>query len=179
MRWTDGSPLVNFDHWNFPDMVNAIPKKQQNTEFTFEHLNGHTKSPRNQRLASALQMLQPNYHDATRCGATFMNNYVDHSWMLVPCRVRFNTTLICQSYTKQSKRIQRILHCMGQTYMLSKWCIVHIPGAHDKNPTFQCKSWNRDRGDLNRLGDWYFTTLCLTLTVLVTTIDALQHFATG
>ena len=93
LRWTDGAPLINFKHWNFPDVVNAFPHSTADED---ERWIGETKSPANEELSSYMRQLQPHSNDGTSCAATLLPAFSTHAWFLVPCNATFKARLVCQ-----------------------------------------------------------------------------------
>ena len=93
-RWTDGSPLVNFEHWKFPDVVNAFSRHGINKE---DQWWGVAKSPANEQLNFYMKQLQP--HSGTNdtlCVATLIPALATKAWFLVPCDTKFKPRLVCQ-----------------------------------------------------------------------------------
>ena len=94
LRWTDGAPLINFEYWNFPDVVNAFPHRNMDE---YDKWTGSTKSPANEELSSYMGQLQPHFgSNSTFCAATFLPAFASNAWFLVPCDAKYKARLVCQ-----------------------------------------------------------------------------------
>ena len=137
LRWTDGAPLINFEHWNFPDVVNAFPHSNINEQTRW---NGKTKSPANEEISSYMGELQPHSGDnSTFCAATLLPAFATHAWFLVPCDAKYKARLVCQrDRTDVVRTGNHHVYCMGQSYIVSSWCIVHTVLNSDAVQNAKC-----------------------------------------
>ena len=150
-RWANGSPLVNFEHWNFPDVVNAFSCHKWNTNIE-DQWWGVAKSPANEQLNFYMKQLQP--HSGTNdtlCVATLIPALATKAWFLVPCDAKFKARLVCQ-VEKMENAPSRSLHiyCMGQAFILAKWCIVHVTLEDYDAPTVACLPFKATEVDLKK-----------------------------
>ena len=71
--------------------------------------------------------LQPHSGDnSTLCAATLLPAFAPKAWFLVPCDAKYKARLVCQfDRTDIAPTGLHHVYCMGKTYIISSWCIVH------------------------------------------------------
>ena len=154
-RWTDGSPLINFDYWNFPDVVNAYPHRDADENDIW---SGQTKSPANKQLQSYMDHLQPHADDnGIFCAATLLRAYASRAWFLVPCDEQYKTRLVCHVHHEESSSLQSpMVYCIGQISLWAKWCVVHVTFKAHVAQNAECLRFNASEIDLRSIGGTIF-----------------------
>ena len=109
-------------------MVNAFPHRILGKSSIWASI---TKYPPDGRLTSYMEQLQPNTSagmDSMAYGASIFNFATPRaeSWFLVPYDTPYKARLICQHETAQYPSRLALAYCMGQTYIVSEWCITHM-----------------------------------------------------
>jgi hypothetical protein len=126
MRWSDGAPFIHYDKLAVPDVLNAHPKMDAD------------------QMDDSLSSAEPLYSFKNTCiSATreiFMGMKI-HPWHIFDCEKVLPTIFVCEIATTLPEIAP---YCMGQTFMVADWCVIHV---HSSNvPNAHCESISA--------GDW-------------------------
>ena len=86
-----------------------------------------------------MKQLQPHANSKDiDCAATLRHNHY-HIWFLVPCDEKHKARLICQVNTADvASTVSSFVYCMGQAFIVAKWCIIHVSLKAEKVKNAEC-----------------------------------------
>ena len=94
-HWLDGSPLIEYEKWNIPDIYKATPHPPDTNQSFHGTMVGMSKTTMDASINACLKVLQPT--DEEECVGSFVSN-LRYYFFTIPCHKRFHSKLTCDRY---------------------------------------------------------------------------------